>query len=386
MLRYVTAGESHGKELTVILEGIPAGLKISAQDINTELKRRQRGFGRGERMKIESDTVEFTSGVRLGETIGSPICMVIKNRDWENWSGLMAAEPGGIDLKSMETKPRPGHADLAGALKFNRRDIRDILERASARETAARVAAGAVCKKLLGVFDIGVYSYVKEIGQVKIKENLLENKDLWSVVENSELRSPDSGAEKIMKGVIQRAAQRGDTVGGIFALIVKGVPAGLGSHTQGDLKLDGQIAQALMSIQAIKAVEIGLGFELARMPGSEAHDEIQYSKARGFFRDTNHAGGIEGGITNGQDLLVSCAMKPIPSLKRPLLSVDIKTKKTLKAQAVRSDVCAVPAASIVGESAISFVVAKNFKEKFGGDSMLEMKRNYNGYLDQLKEF
>ncbi|MFH1367893.1 MAG: chorismate synthase [Elusimicrobiota bacterium] len=387
MLRYVTAGESHGKQLTVILEGIPAGLPLTAEYINRDLARRQTGFGRGARMKIEKDGVEILSGVRFGETLGSPICLAIKNIDWENWRYIMSAEPGKEDSKNVyQVCPRPGHADLPGAMKFDRRDLRDILERASARETAARVAAGSVCRRLLEEFGVGIFSFVREIGGIKASIGKLGNKDIVKLAEGSPVRTPDAKAEKKMMKLINKAGGKGDTVGGVFTLVAENVIPGLGSHTQWDLKLDGRIARGLMSIQAVKGVEFGIGFEFAERPGSQAHDQIFYSKAKGYYRDSNNAGGVEGGITNGGDIIVSCAMKPIPSLKKPLRSVNIRTKAPSPAEAVRSDVCAVPSAGVIGESALGFELTLAMKEKFGGDSLVEMKTNFNSYKKQIERF
>ncbi|MCX5781872.1 MAG: chorismate synthase [Elusimicrobia bacterium] len=386
MIRYVTAGESHGRQLTVIIEGIPAGLKLNPEDINRDLARRQMGFGRGQRMAIEKDSVEFMGGVRLGETIGSPICMVVKNRDWENWKDLMSSGSSLADPKQFLLKPRPGHADLAGIMKYSRKDIRDVLERASARETAARVCAGAVCKKLINEFGIAVISYTSEISGIKADVKNLDFKKIIIFSEKSDIRTPDPKAEKKMVDIISKAASKGDTVGGVFTIIARKVPVGLGSYTQWDLRLDGNMARSLMSIQAIKAVEFGLGYNYSSVPGSKAHDEIFYSKAKGFYRNTNNAGGIEGGVSNGEDIVVSCVMKPIPSLVKPLRSVNIQTKRSDTAEAVRSDVCAVPAAGVVGEAAVAFELAKALKEKFGGDSLVEIKSNINAYLENLKRF
>jgi chorismate synthase len=386
MLRFVTAGESHGKELIVILEGVPAGLKISAGDINKDLARRQLGFGRGARMKIEKDAVEFISGVRLGETIGSPVCLAIKNYDWKNWERIMSAEDIELGADVVQSRPRPGHADLSAAIKYDRKDLRDILERASARETAARVACGAVCKKFLAQFGVNVYSFVSEIGGVKAQIEGMSEDELISKSENSSMRTPDSKAEKKMMDAISAAEDKGDTLGGTFTVVVSGLVPGLGSHVQWDQKLDAKLAMSLMSIQAIKGVQFGLGFGFASVLGSQAHDEILYSKKTGFFRKTNNAGGLEGGITNGENIIVSCVMKPIPSLKKPLSSVNIKTKKVEAAEAVRSDVCAVPAAGVIGEAAAAFTLAESFKEKFGGDSMREIANNFNSYLKQVREF
>jgi chorismate synthase len=387
MLRYITAGESHGKELTVIIEGLPAGLKIAAADIDRDLARRQLGYGRGARMKIEKDRVEFTAGVRFGETIGSPVCMVVRNFDWENWKRIMAAGPEDFDEKVAQVRPRPGHADLPAALKYDRRDLRDILERASARETAVRVAAGALCRRFLAEFGISIYSLVREIGGVTAElpkkitlEALLER------IEQSPVRAADPEAEKKMIGAIAAAEEKGDTLGGIFAVITRGVPPGLGSHAQWDRKLDANIARGLLSIQAVKGVSFGLGFAFGEKRGSQAHDEIYYDTARGFYRKTNNAGGIEGGISNGEDIVVNCVMKPIPSLKRPMNSVNLKTRTPDKAEAVRSDVCAVPAAAVIGEAALAFELARAFLEKFGGDGLRETARNYTAYLEQIKEY
>lgn len=387
MMRYVTAGESHGKQLTVILEGIPAGLVLSAEDVNAELARRQEGFGRGARMKIEKDAVEFVGGVRLGETIGSPVCMVIKNYDWENWQTLMASEHRSLDDKSRQVRPRPGHADLAAAIKYGRTDLRDILERASARETAARVAAGAVCKTLLRALGISVGSFVTVIGGVVADTAAFVSAgDMARQAGSSPVRTPDPAAEKKMMEAITAAEAKGDTVGGVFTVVAQGVPVGLGSHVQWDQKLDARIALALMSIQAVKGVEFGLGFQFGYKNGSLVHDEIYYTPEKGYYRQTNNAGGFEGGITTGEDVLVSCVMKPIPSLKRPLKSINLATKKPDLAEAVRSDVCAVPAAGVIGEAAVACELARALTEKFGGDSLDELKRNYDAYAAYVKNF
>jgi chorismate synthase len=386
MFRFVTAGESHGKELIVILEGVPAGLKIRAEDINRNLARRQLGFGRGARMKIEKDTVEFIAGIRLGETIGSPICLAMKNYDWENWKRIMSAEEIELGANTIQSRPRPGHADLAAAIKYDRHDLRDILERASARETAARVACGAVCKIFLSEFGVKVYSFTNEIAGIKADVSGLSEDEIILFSEKSQVRTPDKKAEKIMMEAISVAQEKGDTVGGVFTVTATGLFPGLGSHTQWDRKLDAKLAMSLMSIQAVKGVQFGLGFGFSSIPGSSAHDEILYSKKTGFFRKTNNAGGIEGGVSNGENIVASCVMKPIPSLKKPLDSVNIKTKQAESAEAVRSDVCAVPAAGVIGEAAMSFELAAAVSEKFGGDSMRETKNNYNSYIKQVKEF
>ena len=393
-IRFLTAGESHGKGLTAILEGIPANLSLSEEDINVDLRRRQKGYGRGGRMKIEKDRVEILSGVRFGKTLGSPIALFIRNRDWENWKEKMAieGEPSGSVVPF--TRPRPGHADLSGGIKYNQRDLRNILERSSARETAARVAVGAVCKKLLSEFGIKVGSFVvsigeKEIEELKDKSYFAEPKKLLEFhdrAETSELRIPFPEKDEEFKAIIDEAKEKGESLGGVFEVFAVGVPPGLGSHIHWDKRIDGRIAQAMMSIQAIKGVEIGIGFESARKFGSEVHDEIGWSKERGFFRFTNRLGGTEGGITNGMPLVVRVAMKPIPTLKNPLRSVDINTKEEIKAGKERTDVVAVPAASVVGEAMLAIVLADAFLEKFGGDFLEEIKERFNAYMEHIKHF
>ncbi|OGS46985.1 MAG: chorismate synthase [Elusimicrobia bacterium RIFOXYD2_FULL_34_15] len=381
MIRYLTAGESHGKYLTAIIEGIPAGLGLTEDFINKELARRQKGFGRGKRMQgLEKDMVLLASGVRYGKTTGSPITLIIPNKDWENNKKLMSIFENDYDEKFRLSRPRPGHADLAGYIKFNSSDIRDILERASARETAARVAVGAVCKRYLEEFKINFASFVDEIGGIKAKELKLEIKNIIKISESSEVRCLDQQAEKEMMEKILQAEKSGDTLGGIFTILIDKVPVGLGSYTQWDLKLNARLAYAVMSIQAIKGVEIGGGFDVSKKFGSQVHDEIFYAKSTGYFRKTNNAGGIEGGISNGEQIIIHAAMKPIPTLKKPLKSVDIKTKKQVEAQAVRSDVCAVPSAAVVGEAVAAIEISKAFSEKFGGDSIPEVKNNYSKYL------
>lgn len=379
MLRFMTAGESHGKTLTGILEGIPAGLKIDIDSVNNELKRRQCGYGRGGRMKIESDTAEIVSGVRFGETIGSPIAILIKNRDNENWLKKMAAfgEPYGEKV----TAARPGHADLNGVLKYDRVDARDILERSSARETAMRVAVGGICKNFLEVFGINIFSHVISLGGVLInRNNIAFNK---SHTTDSELNVFDQNAEAKMKAKIDEAKNNGDTLGGVFEIIIKGAPVGLGSHISFESRLDAKFAAALMSIQAIKGVEIGEGFELANLPGSLAHDEIFLDDYGKPFRKTNRAGGIEGGMTNGEDIVLRCAMKPIPTLMQPLNSIDIETKSEIKASKERSDVTAVPAASVVGEAMSAYVMAGAILEMFGGAAMTDTLQNYRAYVSRI---
>jgi chorismate synthase len=402
-LRFLTAGESHGRALVGIIEGIPSGLSLSGEDIDRELKRRQGGYGRGGRMKIESDRALILSGVRRGRTLGSPISLLVENKDWENWREVMNPDTTGgkaspKDSRGMPvTRPRPGHADLAGALKYDHKDLRNILERSSARETAMRVALGAVARKFLGVFGICIGSYVLSIGGKKVRtcvpgvveEDLLK---LFERAEKSPVRCAESAASKRMMDRIDKAIKDGDSLGGVFEVFAVGVPAGLGSHTQWDLKLDGRLAQALMSIQAIKAVEAGLGFSMAENPGSRVMDEIFYDSSGSvrpsgkFYRKSNNAGGIEGGMSNGMPIIMRAAMKPIPTLRRPLMSVDIRTKKPFEAAYERSDVCAVPAAAVVGEAMTALVLAEAFLEKFGGDSEGEVRRNYRSYLSYMKGF
>ena len=380
--RFTTAGESHGRGLVGILEGIPAGLPLSAADVDTELKRRQGGYGRGARMKIESDRIEWLAGVRAGETLGSPIAMLIWNRDWEHWQDVMAPEaddPKG-ERRRQVTRPRPGHADLAGSLKYDRSDARDILERASARETVARVACGAVCKKLLGEFDIEIGSHVVELGGVTAKSCSVLPAPINERADQSPVRCLDQEAEQEMIRRIDAAKAAGDTLGGIVEVIALGVPVGLGSHVSWDTKLDGRLAQALMSIPAVKGVELGLGFEAARRKGSEVHDEI----LPGFSRATNRAGGTEGGMTTGEPLVVRAAMKPISTLMSPLKTVDLKTGGPAQAQSERSDVTAVPAMGVIAEAMTAIVVTEALLEKFGGDALSELKRNVDGYLAQVR--
>jgi len=400
MLRYLNAGESHGKNLTAILEGMPAGLRLSSAFIDRELKRRQCGYGRGARMAIESDRVEITSGVRGGLTLGSPITLVVNNRDWENWQDVMGPDGPlrGSSAKAL-TKPRPGHADLAGGQKYGQSDLRNILERSSARETATRVAVGAAARRLLEEFGIQVFSWVETVGgvtwQAPAKANLA---GLFEKAEKSALRCPDRKTTLKMKARIDEAKEAGDSLGGVYRVAVTGVPPGLGSHVQWDRKLDGLLAGALMGIQAMKGVEVGIGFEAGVLPGSEVHDEIFFRKPaknspsffwprdHPYFRKTNRAGGIEGGMSNGEAILLKAVMKPIPTLYKPLRSVDIKTKKPFRASVERSDVCAVPAASVVAEAVTAFTIAKAFLEKFGGDSMMEIKRNVSSYIRQVLTF
>jgi chorismate synthase len=384
MLRYLTAGESHGELLMGILEGMPAGLLIRVTDIDRDLARRQVGYGRGGRMKIEKDSVKIYTGVRWGRTLGSPIGLVIRNKDWENWRDKMSPDTMFLNTADPVTRPRPGHADLAGALKYGAADIRNILERSSARETAMRVAVGSVAKRLLDEFGIDVVSHVLSIGGVFAKVPKTSFQEIKKRAEASELRCADPEAEKRMVRKIDEARAAGDTLGGVFELIVTGAPVGLGSHVHWDRKLNAKLAAALMSIQAIKGVEVGAGFGVANKPGSQVHDEILWSRKEGFYRKTNMAGGIEGGMSNGEAIVLRAAMKPIPTLYKPLRSVDMVSKRPFKASIERSDACAVPAAGVVAEAAAAFEIASAMIEKFGGDSIEEMKRNYQGYLKNLK--
>jgi chorismate synthase len=405
-LRFLTSGESHGQALVCIIDGIPSNLPLSARDIDADLSRRQKGFGRGGRMKIESDRAEILSGVRHGKTLGSPVSLLIENKDWANWQEVMSPELRVKGLKTESpklsapesklkpvTRPRPGHADLSGALKYEHRDIRNVLERSSARETAARVAAGAVAKKFLSEFNIRIISYVTEIGGAGVQNtDEINFLSLYKKAELSQVRCPNKKAEEKIIRKIKDAIRKGDTLGGVFEVVALGVPAGLCSYSQWDRKLEAKLSYAIMGIQAIKGVEIGLGFEMARRPGSEVMDEIYFRNqkkletAGGFYRKTNNAGGIEGGMSNGMPVIVRAAMKPIPTLKSPLASVDILTRKKFKAAYERSDTCAVPAASVIGEAVTALVIADSFLEKFGGDSLKEIKRNYEGYLKQLMKF
>ena len=383
MLRYLTAGESHGPALTAIVEGLPSNLPISIELIDRQLWRRQQGHGRGGRMKIETDRVEILSGVRFGKTMGTPVAMNIHNKDWRNWSEKMAIQGDAPDSVVEITKPRPGHADLAGALKYHQDDVRNVLERASARNTATMVAVGSIARQLLAHFGIEVYGHVVELGPIKVERFEGTIPEIAARAEQSEVRVADPEAEKSIIEAIDQAKADGNTLGGIFEVIVTGVPVGLGSYSMPDRKLDGRLAQTLMSIQAIKGVEIGLGFEAARRPGSEVHDEIGWNGD--YYRRTNRAGGLEGGVTNGEPVIVRAAMKPIPTLYKPLESVDMRTKEAYRATIERSDVCAVPAACVVGEAMVAWTIAQAFLEKFGGDSVEEMKNNLDSYLKQIGE-
>jgi chorismate synthase len=384
MLRFLTSGESHGKSVMAILEGIPAGLTLSREQIDSELAARQGGYGRGGRMEIERDSVEVVSGLRGGVTIGSPITLLIENKDWENWQDAM--DPWKVkdaSGKAAVTRPRPGHADLAGALKFGHADVRNVLERASARETAARVAVGAVCKAFLAKFDIEIVSHVVAVAGVKARTSKMSTERIRELSEKSSLRCADQEAVRKMVEAIDRAKDIGDSLGGVVEVRAAGVPVGLGSYSQWDRKLESRLAAAVMSIQAIKGVEIGLGFAAAARRGSQVHDEILYSKKKGFHRKTNRAGGIEGGVSNGEDIVLRAAMKPIPTLRQPLSSVDMVTKEKFEASVERSDVVAVPAASVVAGAAVAFVLADAVLEKFGGDNIAETRGNYDRYVDQV---
>ncbi|MFH0807113.1 MAG: chorismate synthase [Elusimicrobiota bacterium] len=385
MLRFMTAGESHGKCLTSILEGLPAGLKITQEYINSELERRQKGYGRGDRMKIESDEAQILSGVRWGKTTGTPISLQIENRDWKNWEKVMSLNQEDRSKNVFITKPRPGHSDLPGVLKFNLEDVRDIKERASARETASRVAVGSVCKKFLLEFGIKFFSVVEEIGGMVSVTKLSEIEKRYSAIEGSPLRCADINAEKKMIKLIDNAKSKGDTLGGKFKVVVKNLIPGLGNYIQWDKRLDGRLALALMSIQAVKGVELGSGFGFSKLLGSQANDEIGYSN-KNFFHKTNNSGGIDGGMTNGEDIVLTAVMKPIPTLMKPLKSIDIASKKIVKAEIVRSDVCAVPACAVVAESMAAFEIANTLLEKFGGDSIPETKTNFENYKKQLRNF
>jgi chorismate synthase len=380
----MTSGESHGPRLTAIVEGIPAGLALLAEDVDVDLARRQRGYGRGGRMKIETDRVTFVGGVRNGETLGSPIAMQVENRDHQNWLDRMAPSPLPATPEPL-TRPRPGHADLAGGMKHDRHDLRDILERASARETAARTAVGAVARRLLAAVGIDVFAHVVAIGPVEARvEPEMPLAEIRALSRASDLACADASAEAEMKNAIRDTSHKGDTLGGVFEVVATGVMPGLGSHTQWDRKLDGRLAQALVSIQAIKGVEIGDGMRAARSTGSNVHDPIHWDERRKvFFRTSNRAGGLEGGITNGEAVVCRAAMKPIATLRRALASVDVVTKEPFDAAFERSDVCAVAAASVVGEAMVCIALADAVLEKFGGDSMRELARNVSGYKEQL---
>lgn len=385
---FTTAGESHGPQLTIIVQGIPAGLHLDRARINNDLARRQHGYGRGGRMKIETDEADIVGGVRGGETLGSPIAIVIKNKDHENWRGAM--DPWELDDHETHKRrvhaPRPGHVDLAGGMKYDRRDLRDVLERASARETAGRVAAGAIAKELLRAFGIEIRSGVVSVGDAGDPEYAPTWEELSSVDEESPLRAINREHEAKMIEAVDRAKEAGETLGGTIVVAAKGVPVGLGSYVQWNEKLDGRIAQAILSIHAVKAVAIGEGVSAARKLGSEVHDPIYFDDERRYYRNTNRAGGLEGGVTNGQDVVVRAFMKPISTLRRGLPSVDIETQEAHRSQWERSDVTAVPACGVVCEAMLAIVLAGAMLEKFGGDTLAAMRRSYDAYLDDLRRF
>jgi len=384
MLRFLTSGESHGPQLTVVIEGLPSGLEISEEDLRRDLARRQGGHGRGGRQKIETDVARIVSGVRGGFTIGSPVTLVLENKDHVNWTAQMTASKEGFEPKVV-TRLRPGHADLAGALKYGHTDIRNVLERSSARETATRVAAGGVARKLLARFGVEVLSFTQSIGTIDIGfEGIDPDVVTEEDIEQSPVRCPDPEASKRMVAAIDEVGEQGDTLGGTFRVIARGLPPGLGSYVHWDRKLDGRLAQAVMSINAIKAVEFGAGFEGAARRGSEFHDQIDYQEGR-FRHLTNRAGGITGGVTNGEPIDLRVAIKPISTMKKPMQSIDLKTKEKTEAHYERSDVCVVPAAGVIGEAVVALTLAEAFLEKFGGDSMAELERNYRSFMESIAQ-
>lgn len=390
-MRYLTAGESHGPQLTAIIEGLPAQLPLTAEMINKELKRRQGGHGRGRRMQIETDTVEIVSGVRHGKTLGSPVALVVKNDDWKHWTNVMGIEPieETDEVKRQLTRPRPGHADLNGGMKYGHRDLRNVLERSSARETTVRVAVGAVAKQLLAELGVKIVSHVTEIGGIKVDPNSYIGKsadEIRDIVEQDAVYCADSAKTKEMTDLIDATKKNGDSIGGTVEVIVEGMPAGIGSYVHYDRKLDAKIAASVMSINAFKGVEFGLGFEMARRPGSEVHDEIVWSEQEGYSRSTNNLGGFEGGMTTGMPIIVRGVMKPIPTLYKPLKSVDIETKEPFQASIERSDSCAVPAASIVAEHVVAFEAANALLEQFDADQLPRLKENIESFRAYTKEF
>ncbi|EMT47382.1 MULTISPECIES: chorismate synthase [Anoxybacillus] len=389
-MRYLTAGESHGPQLTTIIEGVPAGLTLLAEHINEDLARRQKGYGRGRRMQIEKDEVKILSGVRHGKTLGSPITLVVENRDWKHWTNIMGVEPLNDETEEVKrkvTRPRPGHADLNGAIKYGHRDMRNVLERSSARETTVRVAAGAVAKRILSELGIRVASHVVEIGGIKAEHTAYTSlEQLQQVTEQSPVRCFDAEAEKKMMAAIDEAKEKGDSIGGVVEVIVEGVPAGVGSYVHYDRKLDAKIAAAVVSINAFKGVEFGIGFEAARRFGSDVHDEIVWSPETGYTRKTNRLGGFEGGMTTGMPIVVRGVMKPIPTLYKPLMSVDIETKEPFAASIERSDSCAVPAASVVAEAVVAWEIANAIVEQFGQDRLDLIIENVENMRRYAKEF
>ncbi|AIQ25136.1 chorismate synthase [Paenibacillus sp. FSL E2-8871] len=387
-LRYLTAGETHGPQLTAIIEGLPSNLTLDFEELNFQLQRRQKGYGRGRRMQIEKDTAQIVGGVRHGYTTGAPVALVVENKDWTHWKNIMNIEPipGSDEEKRRVNRPRPGHADLNGGLKYNHTDLRNVLERSSARETAARVACGAVARQLLAAFGVKVAGQVIRIGEIEAPANDLPIDELIERTEQSSVRVVDKETEQKMEAYIDQIKEEGDSIGGIVECIVEGLPIGLGSYVQSDRKLDGAIAGAVMSINAFKGVEIGIGFEAGKLRGSQVHDEIMYEASKGYYRASNRLGGFEGGMTNGMPVVVRGVMKPIPTLYKPLQSVDIDTKEPFTAQVERSDACAVPAACVVLENVVAWEIAKAFLDKFGGDSLEEIKANYENYLSQLESY
>lgn len=391
MLRYFTAGESHGEALVAFLSGIPAGLKVDQSFLDRELWRRQQGYGRGGRMKIERDTAHILSGVRQGKTIGSPIAILLENKDWKNWQDALPVNEGDPAKHKRVASPRPGHADLAGALKYNFPEARYVLERASARESAARVAVGGIAKLFLGELGIEVLSHVTAVGAAELANQEISWEQIQASCERQEvlLNCVDTDSEQRMKEEVDKALKTGDSVGGVFEVVAHNVPPGLGTYAQWDERLDARLAGAVMSLQAVKAVEIGAGITAAASAGSSVHDEIGYgekSRFTGFRRSRNNAGGIEGGVSNGEDIRVRGYLKPISTLRRPLKSVDFATREPVSAAYERSDVCVVPAAGVAGEAMVALTLARCALEKFGGDSMLETRRNFDGYLEQLKSY
>jgi len=386
MLRFFTAGESHGPNLTAIVEGVPAGIAVDVEQINHDLARRQQGYGRGGRMKIEKDEVHLHSGVRWGESLGSPITLMVENKDWRNWEKRMSPFAEDRDERIAVTRPRPGHADLTGVLKYNHHDVRNVLERASARETTMRVAVGGLAKCILNPFGIMVRGYVASIGEIEANHLNMTTETIFNCAEVSPVRMADPVAEEKTITLIDQCKQQGDTLGGIVEVVATGLPPGLGSFVHWDRKLDGRLGHALLSLQAVKGVEVGLGFATARVPGSQVHDEIAFEQEKGFVRHSNNSGGTEGGMSTGEPLRVRVAFKPLSTLMSPLHSVDLRTKEPVEATIERSDVCAIPAAAVIAECVVAFVLAQALLEKFGGDSLTEIKRNYEGYLEQVRQF
>jgi chorismate synthase len=391
VMRYLTAGESHGPQLTTILEGLPAGMPLTAEDINVELSRRQQGYGRGRRMQIEKDTVEIMSGVRHGYTLGSPIALVVKNNDWKHWTKIMGAEPleedGEEEVKRKVTRARPGHADLNGALKYGHRDMRNVLERSSARETTVRVAAGAAAKKLLSLVGINIVGYVVEIAGIKANvDHSLSFEALKERSDKSPVRTLDPAVEQEMMNAIDEAKKNGDSIGGIVEVIATGMPSGVGSYVHYDRKLDAKLAAAIVSINAFKGVEFGIGFDAARKPGSEVHDEILWDREKGYYRKTNRLGGFEGGMTTGMPIVVRGVMKPIPTLYKPLMSIDIETKEPFAASIERSDSCAVPAAAVVAENVVAWELASALVEQFYSDRFETFAEEIRRQREFAREF